>query len=145
MTETAWHSPTPQGRKPGASLEDLWFYTRGKKAREKKPRHGRGKRWRVTVTGLDGERETEHFDRKVDAEVYRDAATTRLSTGTYVTEKTGLITVQTVWEQYLSHQKEGGTRERRVSGWNTWVRPRWGTVQVKDVQRSAVKAWIVVR
>ncbi|MCV7250312.1 site-specific integrase [Mycobacterium koreense] len=95
------------------------------------------------MIGLDGTRETESFARKADAETYRDAATTRLTTGTYVTEKAGLVTVEDVWQVYLSHQKPGGTRERRVSGWNKWVGPRWGSVLVKDVQRSAVKSWIV--
>lgn len=132
-----------QRRKAGADLEDLWFYSRGKRAGEKKPRHGRGKRWRVTVIGLDGERETEAFDRKVDAEIYLNAANSRLVTGTYVTEKAGMVTVADVWEVYLSHQKAGGTRERRVSGWNKWVEPRWANVLVRDVQRSAVKSWIV--
>lgn len=132
-----------QHRKAGVHREDLWFYTRGEKAGEKKPRHGRGKRWRVTVIGLDGGRETEHFDRKTDADTFANAATTRLTTGTYVTEKAGLVTVADVWEVYLSHQKAGGTKERRVSGWNTWVSPRWANVLVRDVQRSAVKAWIV--
>ncbi|MFZ2237956.1 MAG: site-specific integrase [Gordonia amarae] len=133
----------PQKRKPGVNLEDLWFYSKGAKKGQKKPRHGRGQRWRVTVVDLDGKRETESFDRKVDAEDYQAAAVTRLTTGTYVTEKAGMVTVADVWKVYLSHQKEGGTRERRVSGWNKWVKPRWGAVAVKDVQRSAVKSWIV--
>ncbi|ARQ63051.1 tyrosine-type recombinase/integrase [Mycobacteroides abscessus] len=132
-----------QRRKAGATLEDLWFYTRGKKAGEKKPRHGRGKRWRVTVIGLDGARETEHFDRKTDAETYRDAAITRLNTGTYVTERAGLVTVAAVWEVYLSHQKKGKTKDRRVSAWNTWVSPKWGKRLIRDVTRSGVKTWIV--
>ncbi|ANO16630.1 hypothetical protein BAB77_02065 [Mycobacteroides abscessus] len=121
----------------------MWFYTRGKKAGEKKPRHGRGKRWRVTVIGLDGARETEHFDRKTDAETYRDAAITRLNTGTYVTERAGLVTVAAVWEVYLSHQKKGKTKDRRVSAWNTWVSPKWGKRLIRDVTRSGVKTWIV--
>lgn len=130
-----------QRRKTGVyGPEDLWV---SKRSGEKLKRYGRGKRWRVTVINLDGSRETESFSRKVDAEVYRDAATTRLTTGTYVTEKAGMVTVADVWAVYLSHQKAGGTRERRVSGWNTWVSPRWGTVLVRDVQRSAVKSWIV--
>lgn len=132
-----------QRRKPGVALEDLWVYTRGPKSGEKKPRHGRGKRWRVTVIGLDGERETEAFDRKVDAETYRDAATTRLTTGTYVTEKAGLVTVADVYAEYLSHQKPGGTRARRESAWRTWVAPKWSSRTVRDVQRSGVKAWMV--
>lgn len=132
-----------QRRKAGATLEDLWFYTRGKKAGEKKPRHGRGKRWRVTVIDLDGGRETEHFDRKSDAETYRNAAITRLSTGSYVTEKAGAVTVAAVWEVYLSHQKKGKTRDRRVSAWNTWVSPKWGKRLIRDVTRSGVKTWIV--
>ncbi|GAB4680645.1 tyrosine-type recombinase/integrase [Mycobacterium avium] len=132
-----------QRRKAGATLEDLWFYTRGEKAGERKPRHGRGKRWRVTVIGIDGARETEHFDRKSDAETYRNAAITRLTTGTYVTEKAGLVTVAAVWEVYLSHQKKGKTRDRRVSAWNTWVSPKWGKRLIRDVTRSGVKTWIV--
>lgn len=129
-----------QRRKSGVyGPEDLWMKRDGTKS----TRHGRGKRWRITVINLDGSRETESFSRKVDAEVYRDAATTRLTTGTYVTEKAGMVTVADVWQVYLSHQKAGGTRERRVSGWNTWVSPRWADVLVKDVQRSAVKSWIV--
>lgn len=134
----------PQRRKPGVlGPEDLWCYAKGPRAGQKKPRHGRGKRWRVTVIGLDGERETESFDRKVDAETYRDAATTRLTTGTYVTEKAGLSTVADVWEQYLSHQKPGGTKARRESAWRTWVQPKWGNFAIRDVQRSGVKAWLV--
>ena len=129
-----------QRRKPGAHIEDLWV---SRRTGEKTKRYGRGKRWRVTVIGLDGARETEHFERKTDAEAYRNAAITRLNTGTYVTERAGLVTVGDVWEVYLSHQKAGGTKERRVSGWNTWVCPRWANVLVRDVQRSAVKAWIV--
>ncbi|SKP39157.1 tyrosine-type recombinase/integrase [Mycobacteroides abscessus] len=132
-----------QHREAGARLEDLWFYSRGKKKGEKKPRHGRGKRWRVTVIGLDGERETEAFDRKVDAETHRDAAITRLTTGSYVTEKAGLVTVSAVWEVYLSHQKDGKTKDRRVSAWRTWVSPKWGKRLIRDVTRSGVKTWIV--
>lgn len=132
-----------QHREAGARLEDLWFYSRGKKKGEKKPRHGRGKRWRVTVIGLDGERETEAFDRKVDAETHRDAAITRLTTGSYVTEKAGLVTVSAVWEVYLSHQKDGKTKDRRVSAWRTWVSPKWGKRLIRDVTRSVVKTWIV--
>lgn len=132
-----------QRRKAGVNVEDLWFYTTGKKAGEKKPRHGRGNRWRVTVIGLDGERETESFARKVDAETYRDAATTRLTTGTYVTEKAGLVTVTELWDQYLSHQQDGGTKERRLSAWRTWVSPKWGKYTASGVTRTAVKAWIV--
>lgn len=134
---------TAQHREAGARLEDLWFYSRGKKNGEKKPRHGRGKRWRVTVIGLDGERETEAFDRKVDAETHRDAAITRLTTGSYVTEKAGLVTVSAVWEVYLSHQKDGKTKDRRVSAWRTWVSPKWGKRLIRDVTRSGVKTWIV--
>lgn len=132
-----------QKRKAGAALEDLWFYTKGKRAGEKKPRHGRGQRWRVTVIDLDGGRETEAFSRKVDAETYRDAAITRLNTGSYVTEKAGLVTVAAVWEVYLSHQKKGKTKDRRVSAWNTWVSPKWGKRLIRDVTRSGVKTWIV--
>ncbi|SKU67218.1 phage integrase [Mycobacteroides abscessus subsp. abscessus] len=136
-------SDEPQRRKANAYIEDTWTYTRGAQKGERKPKYGVGERWRVHVVGLDGERESESFARKVDAEVYRDDVKSRLLQGNYVTEKAGMVTVSTVWEVYLSHQKRGKTKDRRVSAWNTWVSPKWARRAVRDVTRSGVKAWIV--
>lgn len=136
-------SDEPQRRKANAYIEDAWFYTRGVTKGEKKPKHGVGDRWRVHVVGLDGERESETFARKVDAEVYRDDVKSRLLHGNYVTDKAGMVTVAEVWEVYLSHQKQGKTKDRRVSAWRTWVEPKWAKRAVRDVRRSGVKTWIV--
>ena len=48
-----------------------------------------------------------------------------------------------MWEEYLSHQKAGQTKDRRMSAWRTWVKPKWAKRAVRDVSRSGVKAWIV--
>lgn len=136
-------SDEPQRRKANAYIEDCWTYTRGEKKGERKPKYGVGDRWRVHVVGLDGERESETFARKVDAEVYRDDVKSRLLHGNYVTDAAGMVTVAEVWEVYLSHQKRGKTKDRRVSAWRTWVEPKWSKRAVRDVRRSGVKTWIV--
>lgn len=131
----------PQPRKAGAYLEDRWFYAKDKT--KKKPGHGIGQRWRVHAVDADGERSSESFDRKVDAEAHRDDVKAKLLRGSFVSKSAGQITVAEVFEQYLSHQKKGGTKDRRVSAWNTWVSPKWGRRVIREVLRSDVRAWIV--
>ena len=133
-----------QKRKAGASLEDLWFYTRGERKGEKKPDHGKVKRWRVTVTDHDSERETEAFDRKVDAEQFRDAANARLAMGTYVTEKAGMVTVEEVYEEWLTQQSgtADSTQATRESAWDCWVSPKWRKTEVRQVRKSGVRTWV---
>lgn len=97
----------------------------------------------VTV-GADGEREFEAFARKVDAEAHRDAINAKLQSGSHVTERAGRVTVGELHEQWLGQQAHtaAATRAKRESAWAQWVRPKWGASEVKDVQRSAVRAWV---
>jgi integrase len=140
MPVSEQHSPVLQPRKPTSWIEDTWR----KKDGTTKARNGIGKRWRVWVVSLDGERDSgTYFERKIDAEAHRDDAISRLRVGSYVTEKAGRVTVAAVYEQYLSHQRDGGTKARRESAWATWVNPKWGRHQIRHVQRSGVKAWLV--
>lgn len=129
-----------QRRRAGAYIEDVWKYKDGKP----KPRNGIGKRWRVVVIGLDGSRSGEHFDRKVDAEGYRDATKHKLSVGSYVNPKAGKLTVEQVYEEWLTQQAHAAasTQAKRESAWDVWVSPKWRRVAVSDVRRSAVRSWV---
>lgn len=129
-----------QRRKPGAHIEDTWKRRDG----TPKPRNGIGKRWRVVVVGLDGDRSGEYFERKVDAESYRDAAKNKLTTGSYVNPKAGKLTVEQVYEEWLTQQAHAAdsTQAKRESAWDVWVSPKWRKVAVSDVRRSAVRSWV---
>jgi len=131
---------TSQRRNPGAHIEDTWFRKDG----TQKPRHGTGKRWRVVVVGLDGERSGEYFERKSDATSYRDEQRARLSTGSYVAPKAGRLTVEQVYEEWLTQQAHAAdsTAAKRESAWEVWVSPKWARVAVADIRRSAVRAWV---
>lgn len=135
---------TEQNREAGATVEDLWFYSKGERKGERKPRYGRGKRWRVTVIDLDGGRETEAFDRKTDAEAYCNAAITRLTTGSYVTERAGTVTVEMVYEEWLTQQAgtADSTQATRESAWDCWVSPKWRKTEVRQVRKSGVRTWV---
>lgn len=130
----------PQRRNPGAYLDDMWF----RKDKTPKPRNGIGQRYRVVVVGPDGERDSESFARKGDAERYRDDAKNRLLEGSYVTPKAGLVTVEHMYEEWLTQQAHAAdsTTARRESAWETWVCKDWGTVAVREVRKSSVRAWV---
>lgn len=129
-----------QRRNPGAHIEDTWLRKDGTQKR----RHGTGKRWRVVVVGLDGERSGEYFERKTDAAAYRDAQRARLNTGSYVAPKAGRLTVEQVYEEWLTQQAHAAdsTAAKRESAWEVWVSPKWARVAVADIRRSAVRAWV---
>lgn len=129
-----------QRRKPGAHIEDTWKRRDG----TPKARNGIGKRWRVNVVGLDGERSGEYFDRKVDAEAYRDEQKAKLLRGTYVNPAAGKLTVEQVYEEWLTQQAHAAdsTQAKRESAWDVWVSPKWRKVAVSDVRRSAVRSWV---
>ena len=129
-------------RKPGARVEDTWY----RKDKTPKARNGTGKRWRVVVVNLDGERAGGggYFERKVDAENHRDAVNAKLLQGDYVTEKAGLVTVEAVYEDWLTQQAgiADSTQNTREITWETWVSPKWRKRAVRDVKKSAVRTWV---
>lgn len=131
-----------QRRSPGARVEDTWF----KKDKTPKARNGVGKRWRVVVVNLDGERAGGggYFERKADAESHRDAVNAKLLQGDYVTEKAGLATVEAVYDEWLTQQSgvADSTQSTREITWETWVSPKWRKRAVRDVRKSQIRTWV---
>ncbi|WP_078281701.1 tyrosine-type recombinase/integrase [Mycobacteroides franklinii] len=130
----------PQRRGPGAYIEDTWKRKDG----TPKARNGVGERWRVWVTDNDGERSSRYFARKMDAEDYRDDTKAKLSRGAYVTESAGSVTVETMYEEWLTQiaHTADSTRSTREITWETWVSPKWRKTLVRNVKRSAVRTWV---
>lgn len=133
--------PSPQRRSPGvSSVEDLWTKADGTPS----SRHGRGRRWRVTVTPPDGDRYSMAFDRKTDAASWASDQTTKLGLGAAVNPAHGVITVASMYEEW---EKQWGhltanARAKRTSAWNARVSARWGLTAVRDIKPSHVRAWI---
>lgn len=98
-----------------ASIEDRWLGARpgpdGKKAR--KPRHGKGRRWKVHYTDPDGRQRSESFDRKVDAERFKTTVEADLLRGVFIDPDAGSITLRKyALEMWLPAQTFGpSTRE----------------------------------
>ncbi|MBN7524300.1 site-specific integrase [Mycobacteroides abscessus subsp. massiliense] len=131
-----------QRRSPGARVEDTWY----RKDKTPKARNGVGKRWRVVVVSLEGDRAGGggYFERKVDAENHRDAVNAKLLQGDYVTERAGMITVEVVYEEWLTQQAgiADSTQSTREITWETWVSPKWRKFAVRDVRKSQIRTWV---
>lgn len=135
--------PSPQRRSPGVyGPEDLWVKRDGSPS----SRHGRGRRWRVTVVPMDAneDRYSESFDRKVDATAFASDQTTKLGLGTAVNPKHGQITVADVYEEWSQQwgHLTANARAKRTSAWNARVSARWGLTSVRDIKPSQVRAWV---
>lgn len=130
----------PQRRGAGAYIEDTWKRKDG----TPKARNGIGERWRVWVTDTDGTRSSSYFARKIDAETYRDDTKAKLLRGTYVTESAGNVTVEQMYEEWLTQiaHVSDSTRSTREITWETWVSPKWRKTLIRNVKRSAVRAWV---
>ena len=111
---------------------DLWYH-RGDPARPTK-RHGRGKRWRVSVPGHP----TEHYDGKKAAE-----AREKQLWGTPARGLPSEVTVGELLDLYWASKaglSEGG-RSAVKSGVDH-ARQRWGDAFATDVERHEVEAWL---
>lgn len=133
--------PSPQRRSPGVSaVEDLWKKSDGSPS----SRNGRGRRWRVTVTPIDGDRYSMSFDRKTDAAAWAEDQTTKLNLGTAVNPAHGIVTVADMyaeWERQWGHVT-ANARAKRTSAWNARVSARWGLTAVRDIKPSHIRSWI---
>jgi integrase len=131
-----------------AGVEDRWTKTvrdeRGNVQKVPSARHGTGKRWMARYVDDEGSERSKAFDRKADAQAWVDDVTTKLSTGSYVAPRAGLVTVEEMYTSWLTTQGHlaPGTAATRRSAWRLHIVPRWGQMSVVDVKTSAVKAWV---
>jgi hypothetical protein len=132
-----------------AGVEDRWTKTvRDEHGNEKKvpsSRHNKGKRWLARYVDDEGSERSKSFDRKADAQTWLDTeVTTRLTTGTYVAPKAGLVTVGEIYQSWSATQVHLAHKSvvSRSDQWRVRVQPRWGAVPVVDVKTSAIRAWV---
>lgn len=108
-------------------------------------RNGKPIRWRVRYRTPEHKQTSKRgFHTKGDAEDF--AATVEVSKlrGEYISDTAGRVTIGQLGERWLNLKdirKPSYVRTLR-GAWETHVRPRWGSVAVSNVKRSAVQEWV---
>jgi integrase len=134
-------------RKPGVKIQDLWYSTKDGKADLSRPttRKGRGKRYRVTVTDLQGVTSTESYATKAEAESRQKELSAKLVTGTYASPSAGRVSfgeVAEAWYQSKSVRVKAKTLEGYRSLLDTQVLPKWENTAVGDIDWQSIQKWV---
>jgi integrase len=128
------------------AVDDLWFKDEdGKKVPSS--RHGRGKRYRVRVYDAAGKLIGQPLFEKLKgpqgAETFDANARADISRGTYIDPKAGVETVEQYAERWRGIQMhEEGTAVRVEKALRLHVYPVLGRLQLRQVRRSNVQAWV---
>ncbi|GAA2015382.1 tyrosine-type recombinase/integrase [Brevibacterium samyangense] len=90
------------------------------------------------------ERQKRGFVRKRDAEEFASRIAVALSDGTYTRPTAGNVTVEALGDAWIARQThlKASTKRGYVSGWENYVKPRWGSVRASGVRKTAVSAWV---
>ncbi len=126
------------------SITDLWEGATKDGTTYKKPRYGKGIRYRAWYRNAAGKEIAKHFTRKREAQFWLDSITTSVHTGTYIPPGLGAITVgmwARTWADAQAFNK-ASTRSRTEGILSTHVLPRWTDVSLVDVTHSDVQTWI---
>lgn len=122
-------------------VQDLWKTRTG----DKTSRHGKGKRYLAVWRDPSGERATQLFRRKVDAEKHISVMETDRLRGVYVDPRAGRITVreyaETRWLPQLVHVS-AGTRETYERHLRHRVYGMFGGREIGGVTRADAKSFV---
>jgi integrase len=134
-------------RRPGVRLQDLWYTKQSGKADLSRPtaRKGRGKRYRLIITNLQGETNNEHYATKREAEDRQKELSAKLVTGTYATPSAGralFAEVAEAWYESKAVRLKGKTLENYRSLLDTHVLPKWQNTAVGDIDWQSIQRWV---
>lgn len=126
-----------QARNSRQSVEDLWVSRSGGRTKL----HGKGKRWRARYVDTNGQEWTRRFALKRDASDWlKDITRSGQDIAPPVKGE------WTVAHQFAESIRRADiaetTRATRRHTWNKHVQPRWGDVQVSQVDPSGVRSWV---
>lgn len=100
-------------------------------------------RWRARYYDAAGKQHARHFGRKVDAQRWLDEVTASVVSGTYVSPATARTTVDewaTTWLAGYAQHRRGTVRQAEVH--LRRIRAEFGSMALRDVRPSHVKAWV---
>lgn len=100
--------------------------------------------WRARYRDAAGKEHARHFKRKVDAEAWLDEVTTAKVTGVHTDPKKGRTKMSEVADSWVkaSVDWKETTRATNVAIVRKHVLPRWGDVQVAQVEPADVQEWV---
>lgn len=128
-----------QRRNPRTGVEDRWH----KADKTRSASYGQGKRWRARWVEADGRERAKGFTRKVDAQAHLDAVTTQVTRGEYVPPEGGEVSVGAVLDKFMAGvDVKRSTRQGYNSAIEAHIRPRWGSVPLRAITVSDVRAWL---
>jgi len=100
--------------------------------------------WLARWRDPQGQQRKQSFSRKIDAERHLTSVRAALLSGTYVDASAGRITVEEWSARWLEAQValKPSTRAGYVGVLRRYVLPKWGALQLAQVQHAAVAAWV---
>jgi integrase len=134
-------------RQPGVKIQDLWYAQKSGKADLSRPtaRKGRGKRYRIIATDLQGTTSTEAYATKKEAETRQKELSAKLVTGTYATPSAGRALfgdVAEAWYESKAVRLKGKTLENYRSLLDTHILPKWQNTAVGDIDWQSIQKWV---
>ena len=127
-----------------ASVVDQWWTKRDGR-RVKTKRYGCPKRWLVRWRDPSGRQRSKAFERKVDAEAWRDQVATEIRRGEYVDPRGGRMLFRELADQWLRSRiasrttLEGERRKVRM------LVDHFGDYPIGEIRPSMVRAWAASR
>lgn len=104
--------------------------------------------WQARYRDPEGRQKSKNFPisegGKRAAEDFLDDTRTRVRRRTYADPKRGEITVSQWWELWWPAQPTRAvtTTNRKLSGWNAHIRPRWGEWRLCDLEYIELQKWL---
>lgn len=116
---------------------------------ERRPRRDCIGSWQARYRDLAGKQKARNFPikdgGKAAAEAFLDKTRTAVRDRTYRDPERGKITVGELWEQYWAIEQKKGkikTRNRKLSLYNTHIRPKWGGYRLIDLDYMGLQRWM---
>jgi integrase len=112
---------------------------------ERKPRRDCIGKWQARYRDADGEQKAKNFPTKREADAFLDSVRNAVREGTYLDPSRGDITMDAWWELWWPSQENRGqttTRNRKLSGWNAHIKPKWGRRKLNTLGYLELQEWM---
>lgn len=128
---------TEPTRKSRQGVENLWL----SRSNERTKLYGKGKQWRARYVDSAGKEHTRRFRLKSEANEWLKQITRNGEDIAPAVQ--GVWTLSNQFAEFIRRAHIADTtRATRRHAWNAHVQPRWGDLQVTEIDPPAVKAWV---
>ena len=103
------------------------------------------RRWQAIAQLPTGQRVTQSFEKKLDADRWWQEQEQKVRAGTYVDPRAGKVVLSVLAELVLAEREPGlqnQTRDKRRSLWRNQLEPFLGDLPIGLIQHATVRAWV---